>query len=77
MTPFPNKSVGPSPSPGSLEHAHLLVTEAGGLVAMESPEAVMEEIEFRATHVSSLLEKMFEETGKHDWWEPDEGEGTR
>lgn len=54
-------------------HAHLLVAESGGLVALESPEAVMDEVTFRATHVSSLLEEMFEESKKHDsFWEPDE-----
>jgi len=41
---------------------------------LETPEAVMEEVEFRTTHVSSLLEEMFEESKKHDcFWEPDEG----
>jgi hypothetical protein len=54
-------------------HAHLLVAESGGLVILESPEAVMAEVEFRATHVSSLLEQMFTEAGKHDcFWEPDQ-----
>ena len=59
---------------GMPTHAHLLVAESGGLVTMESPEAVMEEVAFRATHVSSLLEEIFEELKKHDsFWEPDEG----
>jgi len=57
--------------PSQCSHAHLLVTESGGLAAAESPEAVMEEVEFRATHLSSLLEEMFEEAKKHDWWESD------
>ena len=58
---------------GTPPHAHLLVAESGGLIAMESPEAVMAEIEFRTTHVSSLLEEMFEETKRHDnFWEPDQ-----
>jgi hypothetical protein len=33
----------------------------------------MEEVEFRATHVSSLLEEMFEEARKHDFWKDVEG----
>jgi hypothetical protein len=58
---------------GTTHHAHLLVAESGGLVAMESPEAVMEEVAFRATHISSLLEEMLEEAGKHDsFWPPDQ-----
>ena len=59
---------------GTASHAHLLVAESGGLIARESPEAVMEEVEFRATHVSSVLAEMLEEieTGKHDsFWEPE------
>jgi hypothetical protein len=47
-------------------HAHLLVAESGGVVLLETPEAVMEEVAFRATHVTSMLEKMFEESKKHD-----------
>jgi len=59
---------------GANTHAHLLVAESGGLVALESPEAVMAEVEFRTTHVSSLLAEMFEESKKHDcFWSPDEG----
>jgi hypothetical protein len=50
-----------------------LVTESGGWVTLESPEAVMEEVEFRATHVSSLMEEMFEEARKHDFWEDVDG----
>ena len=58
-------------SPVTSHHAHLLVGESGGLVLMETPEAVMEEVEFRTTHISSVLEEMFEETKKHDcFWEP-------
>jgi hypothetical protein len=72
MDPFRNNLSGTITGTGS--HAHLLVAESGGLVLMETPEAVMEEVEFRTTHVSSLLEEMFEEAKKHDnFWEPDEG----
>jgi hypothetical protein len=72
MDPLLNKMSGTTTGTGS--HAHLLVAESGGLVTMESPEAVMEEVAFRATHVGSLLEAMFEEMNKHDgFWEPDEG----
>jgi len=70
MTPILNKIDVTRPDPGV--HAHLLVTESGGLVALESPAAIMEEVEFRATHVSSLMEEMFKEAGKHDLWEIDE-----
>jgi hypothetical protein len=57
---------------GGSGHAHLLVAESGGLVALESPEAVMEEVEFRATHVGELLEEMFAEAKRHDaFWEPE------
>ena len=51
---------------GNASHAHLLVAESGGLITLESPEAVMEEVEFRATHVSLLLTEMFEESKKRD-----------
>jgi hypothetical protein len=72
MNPFLQKMGGTTTGTGS--HAHLLVAESGGLVLLETPEAVMEEVEFRTTHVSSLLEEMFEESKKHDcFWEPDEG----
>jgi hypothetical protein len=72
MDPFRNNLSGTTTGTGS--HAHLLVAESGGLVLLETPEAVMEEVEFRTTHVSSLLEEMFEESKNHDCcWEPDEG----
>ena len=72
MDPLLNKTSGTTTGTGS--HAHLLIAESGGLVTMESPEAVMEEVAFRATHVGSLLEEMFEELKKHDsFWEADEG----
>ena len=57
---------------GTGAHAHLLVAESGGLILLETPEAVMDEVNFRATHVSSLLEEMFEEAKQHDcFWELD------
>jgi hypothetical protein len=67
MTPLVQKTSGPDPGPGF--HAHLLVEETGGRVAMESPEAVMEEVEFRTSHISLLMEKMFEESREHDFGE--------
>jgi hypothetical protein len=70
MTPNLNKLGGTTT--GTSAHAHLLVAESGGLITLESPEAVMEEVEFRATHVSSLMEEMFAEARKHDFWEMDE-----
>ena len=51
---------------GAGSHAHLLVAETGGIVTMESPEAVMKEVEYRATHISALMEEMFKEAGKRD-----------
>lgn len=57
---------------GTYAHAHLLVAESSGLVTLESPDAVMEEVEFRATHVSLLMEEMFDEARQHDLWAADE-----
>jgi hypothetical protein len=72
MDPFQHNLSGTTT--GTAIHAHLLVAEGGGVILMESPEAVMEEVAFRATHISSLLEEMFEESQKHaGFWEPDEG----
>lgn len=70
MAPILNKTGGTTTGTGG--HAHLLVAESGGLIAQESPEAVMEEVEFRATHVSSLMKEMFDEARKHDLWEAGE-----
>jgi hypothetical protein len=53
-------------------HAHLLAVEMNGQAGLENPEAVMEEVAFRATHISSLMEEMFETASKKDWWEADE-----
>lgn len=64
MTPRVQKMSGPGSEPG--RHAHLLVEEAGGRVAVESPEAVMDEVEFRTSHISLLMEKMFDEAREHD-----------
>ena len=70
MTPRIDKLGGTITGTGG--HAHLLVAESGGLVTLESPEAIMEEVEFRATHVSSLMEEMLAEAKKHDFWEMEE-----
>ncbi len=71
MNPFLHKLGGSIT--GNASHAHLLVAESGGLVTLESPEAVMAEVQFRATHISSLLAEMFEESKKHDnFWELNE-----
>jgi hypothetical protein len=54
-------------------HAHLLAVEMTGTNGLETPAAVMEEVEFRATHVSSLMEEMFREASRrHEWWEETE-----
>ena len=58
---------------GTGGHAHLLVAEMAGNPALESPAAVMDEVEYRANHISLLMEKMFAEAMKHDEWEMDEG----
>ena len=70
MTPMVNRI--DRPATQAVIHAHLLVTEAEGRVALESPEAVMEEVEFRATHLSSLMEEMFEEARKREDWANEE-----
>lgn len=58
---------------GTSAHAHLLVAESGGIITLESPADVMAEVEFRTTHVSSLLEEMFEEAQKrYCFWSPNE-----
>ena len=51
-------------------HAHLLAMELGGKSARETPEEVIREVVFRATHVSSLMEEMFRDTEKHNLWKP-------
>lgn len=71
VDPIEKKITGATTGTGS--HAHLLVAEMGTNAASEKPEAVMEEVEYRATHVSLLMEKMFTESMKHDEWESDEG----
>ena len=70
MTPLLNKMNHAAPHESF--HAHLLVAEMSGPAAAESPEAVMAEVEFRATHLSSLMTEMLEESTKHDLWEDDE-----
>jgi hypothetical protein len=71
MNPFLQKMDGTTT--GALSHAHLLVAESGGIITLESPEAVMAEVEFRTTHVSSLMTEMFEEAKRHDsFWSFDE-----
>lgn len=71
MTPFLNRT--DRTIAGVAEHhAHLLIAETGGMVTRESPEEVMAEVEFRATHLSSLMEDMFKEAMNREWWEDDE-----
>ena len=72
MNPIRHDMIGTTT--GTAARAHLLVAESGGLVTMDCPEAVMAELAFRATCVSTLMEEMFEETKKRDCFrEPDEG----
>jgi hypothetical protein len=44
----------------------------GGASGAETPEAVITEVSFRATHISSLMEEMFKTASEKDWWEKDE-----
>ena len=53
-------------------HAHLLPMELGGRLVRETPEEVIREIEFRASHVSGLLNEMFCEAETHDLVDIDE-----
>ena len=52
-----------------VDHAHLIAIEMSDQAVLEYSEAVMEEIEFRATHLSSLMLEMFQEAGKKDAFE--------
>jgi hypothetical protein len=56
----------------AVSHAHLLAREMNGHGELENPAAVMAEVAFRATHISSLMEEMFETAKNKDWWETDE-----
>ncbi len=53
-------------------HAHLLAIEMSDGGGRENPEAVIAEVSFRATHISSLMEEMFKTASEKDWWELDE-----
>jgi hypothetical protein len=53
-------------------HAHLLAIEMSDGGGRENPEAVIAEVSFRATHVSSLMEEMFKTASEKNWWEKDE-----
>ena len=59
---------------GTSGHAHLLVAGSGGLMTPESPEAVMAEVAYRETCISSLLEKMFREDEAQNQVDDDEPE---
>ena len=48
------------------QHAHLLAVEVGGQCGRETPDEVIEEVAFRATHVSSLMEEMLRDAKRHD-----------
>ena len=62
----------PDNAPNSGSHAHLLIAEMGGMGDLESPEAIMAEVEYRATHLSSLMKEMLEESLRRDLWKDDE-----
>lgn len=53
-------------------HAHLLVAEMNGKALPETPAAVMEEIEYRANHISLLMARMFEDSMRQAEWGRDE-----
>jgi hypothetical protein len=55
-------------------HAHLLVSETDGLVTLESPEAVMKEVAFRESCISSLLQDILRNEEAQDRVEVDDGE---
>jgi hypothetical protein len=55
-------------------HAHLLVSETDGLATLESPEAVMEEVAFRETGISSVLQDILRNEEAQDRVEMDDGE---
>ena len=47
---------------------HLLLPEGNVNTVVEDPEQVMEEIQLRATQVSSILEEILSEShGRPDW----------
>ena len=53
---------------GAGSAVHLLITEQNVKLIVESPEQVMEEIELRATQVSSVLEGIFLEPHGQPRW---------
>lgn len=46
--------------------------ESGGQCVLETPEEVINEVVFRATYVTALMEEMFREAESQDKWEVDE-----
>jgi hypothetical protein len=70
----PSRHIISDTTTGTNGHAHLLVAEPGGLMTPESPEAVMAEVAYRKTCISSLLEKMFREEEAQNQVDDDEPE---
>jgi len=70
MNPFLQPATGTGINPTS--HAHLLAMESGGQCVLETPEEVINEVVFRATYVTALMEEMFREAESQDKWEVDE-----
>ena len=68
----PSRNIISDTTTGTSGHAHLLVAEPGGLMTPESPEAVMAEVAYRKTCISSLLEKILREEESCDQVEMDE-----
>jgi hypothetical protein len=52
---------------GSSGAIHLLLTEGEIKLMAENPDSVMEEIQVRATLVSSVLEKILQEPHDEQW----------
>ena len=53
------------PGSNAGSHAHLLGMEMGGSPVRETPTEVIDEVKFRETYVSSLMQEMFRETQAH------------
>lgn len=60
------QTVGGTPTPDT--QAHLLITEGDIELMAANPEAAMEEIQMRATKISSVLADILKDTHTHPHW---------
>lgn len=67
MTPV-RETMSVTRNAAGMEAVHLLLTEGDVKLMAENPERVMENIEARATAVSSVLEKILAEPHGHGDW---------